>query len=96
VETNEDSCKLGGQVHKMVNKNIDYVTIIATFYDATGEMIGSKSTYAKPSHLRSNMTASFEMFLDDYISNNIASNDVTITWRYPGESERYSNVCGLN
>jgi hypothetical protein len=59
-------------------------------------MIGSKSTYAKPSHLRSNMTASFEMSFDDDISNNIASYDVTITWRYPGESEKYSNIYGLN
>ena len=42
------------------------------------------------------MTASFEMSLGDDISNNIASYDVTITWRYPGESEKYSNIYGLN
>jgi hypothetical protein len=42
-------------------------------------MIGSKSTYATPSHLNSNMIASFEMFLDDYISHNLASYDVRIT-----------------
>jgi hypothetical protein len=31
---------------------------------------------------------------DDISSNNITSYDVTITWRFPGESERYSNVYG--
>jgi hypothetical protein len=92
VESGENSDKFIGQVHNMVNKNVEYVTIIATFYDETGEMIGSQSTYAKPSNLKSNMTAPFEMFLDDDISNNIASYDVTITWRYPGESEKYSNI----
>ena len=96
VEIGENSGKFIGQVHNRINNNVDYVTIIGTFYDETGEMIGSKSTYAKPSHLRSNMTASFEIFFDYDIPNNIASYDVTITWRYPGESEKYSNIYGLN
>jgi hypothetical protein len=40
------------------------------------------------------MTASFEMILGDDLFSNITSYDVTITWRFPGESERYSNVYG--
>jgi hypothetical protein len=96
VEIGENSGKFIGQVHNRINNNVDYVIIIGTFYDETGEMIGSKSTYTKPSHLRSNMTASFEMSFDEDISSSIASYDVTITWRYPGESEKYSNIYGLN
>lgn len=96
VEVGENSGKFIGQVHNRINNNVDYVTIIGIFYDETGEIIESKSTYAKPSHLRSNMTASFEMFLDDHISNNLGSYDVTITWRYPGESEIHSKIYGLN
>jgi hypothetical protein len=96
MELANSSGKFIGQVINMGNKTVEYVTIIATFYDATGEMIGSKPTYSKPSSLKPNMTAVYEMFLDDDISNNIASYDVTITWRYPGESEKYSNVYGLN
>ena len=45
----------------MVNKSLEFVTIIATFYDGSGEIIGSKSTYAAPSNLKPNMTAPFEM-----------------------------------
>ncbi len=92
----EGSDKFIGQVHNMINRNVAYVTIIGTFYDASGKMIGSKSTYSEPSNLKPNMTAPFEMLLDENISKNIASYDVTITWRYPGESEKHSNVYGLN
>ena len=96
VQNNEYPNKLIGEVHNMINNNVEYVTIIVTFYDETGEKIGSKSTYSKPSTIKSNMTAPFEMVLGDEISKNIASYDVTITWRYPGESKKYSNVYGLN
>jgi len=96
VQNSEYPNKLIGEVHNMINNNVEYVTIIVTFYDETGEKIGSKSTYSKPSTIRSNMTAPFEMVLGDEISKNVASYDVTITWRYPGQSEKYSNVYGLN
>ena len=96
VQNNEYTNKLIGEVYNMINNNVEYVTIIVTFYDETGEKIGSKSTYSKPSTIKSNMTAPFEMVLGDEISKNVASYDVTITWRYPGESEKYSNVYGLN
>jgi hypothetical protein len=86
--------KFIGQVHNMINKNVEYVIIIAIFYDENGKIIGSKSTYTKPNTIKPNMTASFEMSLSEDISSNITSYDVTITWRYPGESERYSNVYG--
>jgi ATP-dependent 26S proteasome regulatory subunit len=95
IQSVENSSKFIGQVHNMINKNVEYVTIIATFYDENGKIIGSKSTYTKPNTIKPNMTASFEMILgNDISSDNITSYDVTITWRFPGESERYSNVYG--
>jgi hypothetical protein len=96
IQSIENSSKFIGQVHNTINKNVEYVTIIATFYDENGKIIGSKSTYTKPNTIKPNMTASFEMILGNDISstNNITSYDVTITWRFPGESERYSNVYG--
>jgi hypothetical protein len=96
VERNgENSGKFIGQVQNMLNKNVEYVTIIATFYDKDGKIIGSKATYTKPNIIKPNMIASFDMSLNNEISpNNISSYDVTIMWRFPGESERYSNVYG--
>lgn len=49
MQSNEYPNKLIGQVHNMINNNVEYVTLIVTFYDETGEKIGSKSTYSKPS-----------------------------------------------
>jgi hypothetical protein len=96
IEKNgQNSDRFIGQVHNMINKNVEYVIIIATFYDENGKMLGGKSTYTQPSTIKPNMTASFEMSLNDnFPSDNITSYDVTISWRYPGESERYSNVYG--
>ena len=95
VGGDENSHKFIGKVQNMINKDVEYVIITATFYDENGKIIESKSTYTKPNNIKSNMTASFEMILKDNIpSNNIASYDVTISWRFPGESERYSNVYG--
>ena len=94
IQSVENSSKFIGQVHNTINKNVEYVIIIGTFYNENGEIIGSKSTYTKPNTIKPNMTASFEMILGDDLSSNITSYDVTITWRFPGESERYSNVYG--
>lgn len=94
IQSVENSSKFIGQVHNTINKNVEYVIIIGTFYNGNGEIIESKSTYTKPNTIKPNMTASFEMILGDDLSSNITSYDVTITWRYPGESERYSNVYG--
>jgi hypothetical protein len=69
---------------------------IGTFYDNTGEIIGSKSTYTQPSDLKPTMKAPFEISLDEDIANEIGSYDVTITWRHPGESTEYSNVYELS
>ena len=79
----------------MINKKVEYIIIIATFYNENSKIIGSKSTYTKPNTIKPNMTASFEMILEDDISsNNITSYDVIITWRFPVGSEKYSNVYG--
>ena len=80
----------------MVDKNVEYVEIIATFYDNTGEIIGSKSTYTQPSDLKSTMKAPLAISLSKDIANYIGSYDVTITWRYPDETTEYSNVYELS
>lgn len=59
-------------------------------------MIGNKSTYTKPGNLKSNMTAAFHMFLESDIFSKIISYDVTIIWRYLGESQKYSNIYAVN
>ena len=95
IERGDDnSNKFIGKVQNLINKDVEYVIIIATFYDENGKIIESKSTYTQPNNIKPNMTASFEMILNGDTPNNVTSYDVTISWRFPGESERYSNVYG--
>ena len=95
IERDDDnSNKFIGKVQNLINKDVEYVIIIATFYDENGKIIESKSTYTQPNNIKPNMTASFEMILNGDTPNNVTSYDVTISWRFPGESERYSNVYG--
>jgi hypothetical protein len=96
VKSGEYSDRFIGQVQNMIDKNVEFVEIIATFYDDTGEMIGSKTTYTQPSDLKPSMKAPFEMYLDEDIANYIGSYDVTITWQHPGETEEYSNIYELS
>ena len=88
MKSGEYSDRFIGQVQNMIDKNVEDVEIIGTFYDNTGEIIGSKSTYTQPSDLKPTMKAPFEISLDEDIANEIGSYDVTITWRHPGESTR--------
>ena len=79
VKSGEYSDKLIEQVHNNIDKNVEYVQIIATFYDQNEGMFGSKSTYAQPSDLKQNMKAPLEMFLDDDVANELSAYDVTLT-----------------
>ena len=65
IKEGEYSTKFIGQVQNMLTENVEFVKIIATFYDQSGNMIGSKSTYAEPYDLQPKMKAPFEMYLDD-------------------------------
>lgn len=65
------SDKLIGQVQNMIDKDVQLVQIIATYYDANGEMIGSGTTFALPPALKPNMKAPFELLLDPDIANEI-------------------------
>jgi hypothetical protein len=75
------SDKLIGQVHNMLDKDVELVQIIATYYDANGEMIGSSTTFTQPTALKPNMKAPFEILLDEDIANELKAYDITITWR---------------
>ena len=96
VKKGEYSDRFIGQVQNNIDKNVEYVQIIATFYDQNGEMIGSKSTYSEPSDLKPNMKAPFEMFLDDDVAKDLSFYDITLTWRHPGETEEYSHIYELS
>ena len=48
VKSGKYSDRFIGQVQNMNDKNVEYVEIIATFYDNTGEMIGVNQPIHNP------------------------------------------------
>ena len=79
IKTDELSEKLIGQVQNNLNQEISFVKIIATFYDETGSMIGTQSTYTDPDNLSPQMKVPFKIYLEDDAST-ISSYDVIISW----------------
>ena len=55
LKSGEYSDRFIGQVQNMIDKTVESVEIIATFYDNTGEIIGSKSTYTQPHNIRNQL-----------------------------------------
>lgn len=92
IKEGEYSTKFIGQVKNNVSDNVKFVKVIATFYDGTGDMIGSVYAYTQPRDLQPNMKAPFEMYLDDDVGSQAESYDVTLTWQLPGNTNQYSNV----
>lgn len=89
--------KLIGQVQNTNDKDVELVQIIATYYDANGEMIGSGTTFTQPTALKPNMKSPFEILLDADIANEIKAYDITITWRQPNTGlKEYSNTYELS
>jgi hypothetical protein len=55
-----------GEVKNTGTQAATYVEVIATFYDATGEVVATDFTYADPYDLAAGQTAPFEVLeLDD-------------------------------
>ena len=79
IKTDELSEKLIGQVQNNLDEEISFVKIIATFYDETGSMVGTQSTYTDPENLPPQMKVPFEIYLEDDAST-ITSYDVIISW----------------
>jgi hypothetical protein len=78
-------------------EDVELVQIIATYYDANGVMIGSSTTFTKPTALKPNMKAPFEILLDDDIANELKAYEITITWRQPNTGlKEYSNTYELS
>ncbi|MFB5600868.1 MAG: FxLYD domain-containing protein [Nitrososphaeraceae archaeon] len=92
IKEGDYSTKFIGQVKNNLQDKVEFVKVIATFYDEAGDMIGSDYTYTEPSDLQPNMKAPFEMFLDDDVGSQAQSYDITLTWQLPGNTDEYTNV----
>lgn len=83
--------ELIGQLQNNATYQANFVRIIATYFDQNGDMIGVDATYPEPYILKPNTEVPFEMSFGEGIVNEIASYDLTITWR-TDDGSNYSKV----
>lgn len=83
----DDSAKLIGQVQNMLDKKIENVKAIVTFYRQDSTIIGSETSDTDPSTILPKMKANFKMNLDQSIIDKVSLYDITITWQYPLEDD---------
>ena len=92
IKEGDYSDSLIGQLQNNFAKKIESVQVIATFYDGNGDIVGTDYGYTTPSDLSSGMKAPFELRLDEGITDELASYDLTVSWRTSGSFGEDSKV----
>ncbi|MGI8831675.1 MAG: 6-bladed beta-propeller [Nitrososphaeraceae archaeon] len=78
-----------GQVKNVENKPLNYVKVLASFYDQSNKFLGSEFNYADPATIGSNAVSTFDIPIT---SSNIGGKvyTLTIAWQNPDGSSGYS------
>jgi hypothetical protein len=92
IKEGDFSNSLIGQLQNHLNKKIQFVEVIGTFYDQAGDIIGTSNGYTSPTDLSPKMKAPFELRLDQDVTDELASYDLTVSWRLPGKLSEESKV----
>jgi hypothetical protein len=84
IKEGQFSDSLIGQLQNNLNKKIQFVEVIATFYDQAGDIIGTSNGYTNPTDLSPKMKAPFDLRLDEGITDELTSYDLTVSWKKAG------------
>jgi hypothetical protein len=75
------SSEIVGEVQNNGTEPVEFVKVAVTFYDSTGNVVGTENTYADPSDLRPGMKAPFKILLtSDSVIADTATYGFTISW----------------
>jgi plastocyanin len=87
------SSEIVGEVENNGTEPVKFVKVTVTFYDSSGDIVGTENTYADPSDLRPDMRAPFKIFLtNDAIIDETATYAFTISWDNPDGSTGVTTV----
>jgi hypothetical protein len=92
IKEGQFSDKLIGQLQNNLNDKVQFVEVIATFYDQAGDIVGTNNGFTNPTDLSPGMKAPFDLNLDEGLTDELASYDLTVSWRLPGSLEAESKV----
>src|SRR5687767_9131415 len=81
IKEGQFSDKLIGQVQNNLNDKVQFVEVIATFYDQAGDIVGTNNGFTNPTDLSPGMKAPFDLNLDEGLTDELASYDLTVSWR---------------
>jgi hypothetical protein len=84
IKEGQFSDNLIGQIQNNFGKKIQFVQVIATFYDANGDIVGTANGYTNPTNLSPGMKAPFKLTLIEGVPDDLASYDLTVSWRPSG------------
>ena len=84
IKEGQFSDNLIGQIQNNFAKKIKSVEVIATFYDAAGDIVGTANGYTNPTDLSPGMKAPFKLMLIEGVPDDLASYDLTVSWRPSG------------
>jgi hypothetical protein len=92
---NEDefSSEIVGEVENNGTGLVEFVKVAATFYDGSGNIVGTENTYTEPTDLSPGMKAPFKIFLtSDSVISNTETYGFTISWDNPDGSTGVTTV----
>lgn len=92
IKEGQFSDNLIGQLQNNFAKKIESVQVFATYYDGNRDIVGTDYGYTTPSDLSAGMKAPFELRLDEGITDELASYDLTVTWKTSGSFGEESKV----
>ena len=74
---------------------VEYVKVAVTFYDGSGNVVGTENTYADPSDLAPGMKSPFKILIsNDSVIEVIETYDFTISWDNADGSSGMNTVSG--
>ena len=92
IKEGDYSDSLIGQLQNNFAKKIESVQVIASYYDENGDIIGTDYGYTTPSDLSVGMKAPYDLRVDEGITDELASYDLTVSWRTSGSFGEDSKV----
>jgi hypothetical protein len=91
----EFSNEIVGEVENNGTEPVEYVKVAVTFYDGSGNVVGTENTYADPSDLAPGMKSPFKILIsNDSVIEVIETYDFTISWDNADGSSGMNTVSG--
>jgi hypothetical protein len=91
----EFSNEIVGEVENKGTEPVEYVKVAVTFYDGSGNVVGTENTYANPSDLAPGMKSPFKILIsNDSVIEVIETSDFTISWDNADGSSGMNIVSG--